>query len=156
MNVWKRKKKKSNNRDQEPLEIRDLSIHDVRKAIHSYADDKPGEVPLSVLIKKDLTLDYDLLAPYLQAIPKQPFYMSRETYELFEEQDRDLAIEIDLVQHAVDQYMKQTKEPPIIDNDPYKRINYYKLERLHLLQNRPSRDFYLTNEEFMITYKKPE
>lgn len=152
--MWNRKKKNSN--DQHPLEKKDLSIHDIRKAVHAYADNKPKEVPLSVLIKEDLTLDYELLAPYLKAIPTHTFYMSRETYELFEEQDKGLAIDLDLVQRAVDQYMKQTQELPIIDNDPYKRINYFKLERLHLLERRPNRDFYLTNEEFMITYKKPK
>lgn len=152
--MWNRNKKKS--RDQKPLEKQDLSISDVRKAVHAYADAKPSDVPLSVVIKEDLTLDYDLLAPYLKALPYKKYYMSRETYELFEEENKQLAIDIDLVQQAVDQYMKQTQEPPIIDNDPYKRVNYYKLERLHLLQQRPNRDFYLTNEEFMITYKKPE
>ncbi|WLR47595.1 DUF3939 domain-containing protein [Halobacillus litoralis] len=148
--MWSRKNRKPK------LEKKDLSIHDVRKAVHAYADAKSSDVPLSVIINEDLTLDYELLAPYLKAVPIQNFYMSRETYELFEEQDRDLALDIDLVQHAVDQYMKQTQEPPIIDDDPYKRISYYKLENHHLLQRRPERDFYLTKEEFMITYKKPE
>lgn len=152
--MWNRKKKNANN--QTPLEKKELSIDEVRKAVHAYADDKPTDVPLSVLIKEDLTLDYELLSPYLKAIPTQTFYMSRETYELFEEQYKELAIDLDLVQRAVDQYMQQTQELPIIDNDPYKRINYFKLERLQLLEQRPNRDFYLTNEEFMITYKKPK
>ncbi|KHE67887.1 DUF3939 domain-containing protein [Halobacillus sp. BBL2006] len=154
--MWNRKKKQQHKKEEQSLEVRDLSIHDVRKAVHSYADDKPSEVPLSVLIKEDLTLDYELLSPYLHAIPEKNFYMSRETYELFEEEDRDLAHDLDKVQWAVDQYMKQKQELPIIDHDPYKRINYYKLEKLGLLPERPDRDFYLTREEFMITYKKPE
>ncbi|WP_226576811.1 DUF3939 domain-containing protein [Halobacillus litoralis] len=155
--MWNRKKKKKpHSSEKEPLKRQDLSIHDVRKAVHAYADKKPSEVPLSVIIKEDLTLDYELLAPYLQGIPNKKYYMSRETYELFEEKDYELALEIDHVQHAVDEYIKQMQELPIIDTDPYKRISYYKLERLYLLQKRPNRDFYLTNEEHMITYKKPE
>ncbi|RWZ55199.1 DUF3939 domain-containing protein [Halobacillus fulvus] len=152
--MWKRNKKKE--KESKPLEVKELSIHDIRKAVHAFADAKSADVPLSVIIKDDLTLDYELLAPHLQALPDQPFYMSRETYELFEEKDYELAKEIDRVQQAVDAYMKQTGEPPVIDHDPYKRINYYKLERLYLLPERPKRDFYLTNEEFMITYKKPK
>ncbi|MYL30588.1 MULTISPECIES: DUF3939 domain-containing protein [Halobacillus] len=154
--MWKRKKKSSPTSKKQTLEVRDLSIHDVRKAVHAFADHKPGDVPLSVLINQDLTLDYDLLAPYLDGLPEKNYYMSRETYELFEEDDLDLAQDLDLVQYAVDQYMKLTQELPIIDHDPYKRINYYKLEKHDLLQRRPNRDFYLTDEEFMITYKKPK
>ncbi|WP_027956512.1 DUF3939 domain-containing protein [Halobacillus kuroshimensis] len=154
--MWKRKKKHSQDGRKQTLEVRDLSIHDVRKAVHTFADHKPVDVPLSVLINQDLTLDYDLLAPYLAGLPEKNYYMSRETYELFEEDDLDLAQDLDLVQHAVDQYMKQTQELPVIDHDPFKRINYYKLEKRDLLQRRPNRDFYLTDEEFMITYKKPE
>ncbi|CDQ21084.1 Protein of unknown function [Halobacillus karajensis] len=150
--MWSRKNKKSK---ETKVEKRDISIHEVRKAVHAFADSKPKEVPLSVVIKEDLTLDYKLLAPYLKAVPVQNFYMSRETYELFEEQDKDLALDIDLIQQAVDEYIEQTQELPIIDDDPYKRISYYKLERRDLLHRRPNRDFYLTNEEFMITYKKP-
>ncbi|MGV2621766.1 UNVERIFIED_CONTAM: DUF3939 domain-containing protein [Halobacillus marinus] len=150
--MWNRKKKQTGGKEPEQ---KDLSIHDIRKAVHSYADAKPKEVTLSVLIQDDLTLDYELLFPYLHAVPKDTFYMSRETYQLFEEQDKDLAHDIDMVQHALDLYMKQTQELPIIDGDPYKRISYYKLERLGLLPYRPERDFYLTKEEYMITYQKP-
>ncbi|MBH0228734.1 DUF3939 domain-containing protein [Halobacillus yeomjeoni] len=150
--MWKRSKKKSN----EPLEVKDLSIHDVRKAIHAFADQKQHDVPLSVLINEDLTLDYDLLSPFLHAKPEKKFYMSRETYELFEEKDHELAREIDTVQRAVDEYIKQAEELPVIETDPYRRINYYKLEKLDLLHERPERDYYLTREENMITYRKPK
>ncbi|MCP3033507.1 DUF3939 domain-containing protein [Halobacillus sp. A1] len=153
--MWKKKSNKGKE-DEKVLEVKDLSIHDVRKAIHAYADHKPKEVPLSVIINHDLTIDYHLLSPFIDGIPKKRFYMSKETYELFEEQDQELAKEIDLVQQAVDQYIEQTGETPVIDSDPYKRISYYKLERLFLLSERPQRDFYLTGEEYMITYKKPK
>ncbi|GGF15838.1 hypothetical protein GCM10010954_13100 [Halobacillus andaensis] len=151
--MWKRKKATE---EKTPLEVMDLSIHDVRKAVHKYAERKPNEVPLSVIINQDLTIDYDLLSPYIAGIPKKTYYMSKETYELFEEEDYELAKEMDMVQQAVDLYIQQTGDSPIIDMDPYKRISYYKLERLHLLTHRPEREFYLTNEEFMITYQKPK
>ncbi|WP_101843436.1 DUF3939 domain-containing protein [Halobacillus sp. Marseille-P3879] len=151
--MWKKKKTPQK---KAPLKLMDLSIHDVRKAIHTYAEKKPNEVPLSVIINKDLTIDYDLLSPYIAGIPKKRYYMSKETYELFEEEDYDLAKEMDMVQQAVDLYINQMGEAPTIDLDPYKRISYHKLDRLHLLPQRPERDFYLTNEEFMITYQKPK
>lgn len=151
-----RKRKKNAEKESRSLEERDLSIDDIRKAIHAFSEHKPDHVPLSVLIEDDLTLDYELLSPYLHAIPSQPFYMSKETYELFEEHEYDLAKEIDAVQHAVDLYMKEEQEAPVIEGDPYRRINYYKLKRLGLLQEKPKRDYFLTDEEFMITYKQPK
>ncbi|MFC7063552.1 DUF3939 domain-containing protein [Halobacillus seohaensis] len=151
--MWKKKNKKA---VQPSLEVKELSIQDVRKAVHAYADNKPNKVPLSVIIKQDLTIDYDLLSPYIEGIPQKTYYMSRETYEIFEEEDFELAQEIDRVQQAVDLYIQQSEDMPIIDMDPYKRISFFKLERLHLLSERPTRDFYLTDEEFMISYKKPE
>ncbi|MFD2924318.1 DUF3939 domain-containing protein [Halobacillus naozhouensis] len=154
--MWKKKKEKHQQKQEQSLEVKDLSLDEVRRAIHKYAADKPDEIPLKVLINNDLTLDYALLAPYLHGIPKQNYYMSRETYEIFTEEDKQLAYDIDAVQHAVDQYIQQTQEPPVIEGDPYKKINYFKLEGLGLLPERPERDFYLTNEEFMITYKKPD
>ncbi|UOQ92786.1 DUF3939 domain-containing protein [Halobacillus shinanisalinarum] len=133
--MWKRKQNKEQSRKDDSLEIKDLSIDEVRKAIHMYADHKSGEIPLSVLIKSDLTLDYQLLAPYLHGTPKQRYYMSRETYELFTEENQQLAHDLDRVQQAVDQYMQQTQEPPIIEGDPYKKISYFMLESLGLLSD---------------------
>ncbi|WP_173916994.1 DUF3939 domain-containing protein [Halobacillus sp. Marseille-Q1614] len=153
--MWKRKRREEAE-DRKVLEIKDLSIHDVRRAVHRYADHKPKGVPLSVIINEDLTLDYQLLSPYIDGIPKKKYYMSRETYELFEEEDLQLAKDLDMVQQAVDKYIQQTNELPVIDVDPYKRVSYFKLEKLNLLPQRPDQDFYITNEEFLITYQKPK
>ncbi|WP_181349192.1 DUF3939 domain-containing protein [Thalassobacillus sp. CUG 92003] len=151
--MWKRKKKKVTP-EPEQLETRSMTLDEVRKAVHAYADDMPDGVPLSVIINHDLTLDYDLLSPYLKGKPEETFYMSRETYELFEADNRELAVELDMIQRAVDQYMEQTGELPIIESDPYRRVNFFKLERLTLIPYRPEREYYVTQEEFLVTYKK--
>ncbi|QST00753.1 DUF3939 domain-containing protein [Pontibacillus sp. ALD_SL1] len=148
---WNKKKKK-----QEQLEIKDLPLSQVRKAIHEFTDHLPDGVELRTVINEDLTLDYNLLAPYLKGIPKNTYYMSKETYELFEEKDHQLALDLDHIQRAVDHYIKQNKELPIIENDPYFKVNYFKLEKAGLIHERPERDFYITDDEHMITYKRPE
>ena len=111
-------------------------------------------IHLSIIIKDDLTIDYELLGPYLKAIPKETYYMSKETYEIFPEEKKKLAEEIDMVQRAVDKYMSITKELPVIDGDPYHKVSYFKLEKLNLIAYRPDTTFYITDEEFLITYKK--
>ncbi|MFD1017786.1 DUF3939 domain-containing protein [Thalassobacillus hwangdonensis] len=153
--MWKRKKQKKSEEKIE-YEKRSIPIEEVRKAIHQYAAQMPDGVPLSVIIHEDLTIDYDLLSPYLNGIPTETYYMSKETYELFPEQDYQLAKDLDTVQRAVDHYIKSTKEVPVIDDDPSKRVSFFKLEREHLLPYRPGRDFYITDEEFLVTYKAPK
>ena len=150
--MWiRRKKKKSAPRE---LETMDLSLNDIRKAINDYAEKKSDRVPLSVIINEDLTIDYELLAHFIEGKPRKTFYMSRETYEVFEEENLQLAKDINMMQRAVDAYVQQEKELPIIEDDPYRRVNCYKLERLGLITHRPDREFYITKEEYMVDYER--
>lgn len=157
--MWWNKKKKQEKQEEQSEErypVKDISIHELRQAIHTFMDQMPDGVELQTIINEDLTIDYHFIAPYLKAIPKQTFYMSKETYEVFEEKDHQLAVDIDNVQKAVDQYIKQTQELPTIEGDPYRKVNYYKLEKIGLLNYRPDVDFYITKDEFLISYEKPE
>jgi hypothetical protein len=152
--MWKRKKKKKALPDLSSYPKRSVSMEELRKAIDQFAQSLKQGIPLSIIIKDDLTIDYQLIAPYLKAVPEEIYYMSKETYEIFPEDKKELALELDIVQKAVDQYMEITKELPIMDGDPYKQVNYFKLEKLNLLPERPKHKFYITDEEYLITYKK--
>lgn len=156
--MWWNKKNKQNKEEKsikERYPKKDVSIHELRQAIHSFRDQMADGVELQTIINDDLTIHYDFIAPYLKAIPNQTYYMSKETYEVFEEKDYQLAVDLDNVQRAVDQYMRQTKELPIIDGDSHRKVNYFKLEKLGLLTYRPDRDFYITTNEFLVSYEKP-
>ncbi|WP_138419753.1 DUF3939 domain-containing protein [Aquibacillus sediminis] len=135
--------------------IKDVSLSELKQAIREYSSQLPNDIPLSVLINDDLSINYQLLSPILKAIPEKDYYMSRETYEVFEEQDYQLAIELDRVQKAVDQYVEQKGELPVIYGDPYKKVSFHKLEQLQLIDERPKYEFYITDDEYLITYKKP-
>lgn len=153
--MWFKKKQKEQKKE-EKFPIKDVSLEEVRYAIHEYSRTLPPNVPLKVIIKDDLSIDYTLLAPILKAIPKQTYYMSKETYDLFEEKDKHIAEEMDQIQRAVDNYIAQKKELPVIDHDPYRKVSFYKLEQLNLIKKRPDRDFYITDQEELVTTKKPE
>lgn len=133
------------------LPIEDVSIEEVKHAVAQFSKEKPDGVHLSVLIKEDLGIDYNLLAPYLRAIPSKVYFMSRETYEIFE--DQSFAKSIDLIQKAVDQYIDTEGKFPVVDRNPEMKICYYKLHPY--LTERPSFDTYLTADENLITWKKP-
>ncbi|WP_226038054.1 DUF3939 domain-containing protein [Aquibacillus saliphilus] len=155
--MWKKNKNKKQKKQAKlpKYPIRDIPLFELKKAIDKYSDQLPNQIPLSVIINDDLTLNFQLLAPFLKGIPEQTYYMTRETYDLFEEKDQQLAFDIDMIQKAVDDYMQQTKELPVINGDPYKKVSFFKLEKLNLIEYRPELAFYLTDEEYLITYKKP-
>lgn len=152
--MWFKKKKKE--KKEKTLPKKDLSLDEVRYAIHEYSRELPPNVPLKIIIKDDLSIDYTLLAPLLKAIPEKTYYMSKETYDLFEEEEKHIAHALDLVQRAVDNYIAQKKELPIIDYDPYRKVSFFKLEQLNLIDERLEMDFYITDQEQLVTTVKPE
>ncbi|SDL99720.1 DUF3939 domain-containing protein [Sediminibacillus halophilus] len=153
--MWKKSKKLKNDSQQKQLPARPVSLSEVKDAVRRYSAELASEIPLQVIINSDRTIDYQLLAPYLEAKPQQTYYMSRETYEIFEEKDKQLAEDLDKVQQAVDHYREQTGKLPITEGDPDKQVNYLKLEKLGLLSNRPDRPFFITEEEDMVTHRQP-
>lgn len=148
--MWFKKKKK------EKYPVRDVAIEEIHAAIHQYEKELSENIPLRVLIQEDGSLDLSLLAPFLKAIPKQTYYMSKETYDVFTEDEKHLAEVLDIVQRAVDQYIYQTNSLPIIDHDPYQKVNFFKLEQLGLIKERPDIDFYISDLEHLVTMKKPD
>ncbi|KGX84797.1 DUF3939 domain-containing protein [Pontibacillus litoralis] len=155
---WKRKqqRKKEENKERHVLNQRNVSLLELRQAIYRYMNNLPDGIELQTIINEDNTIDYELLSPYLGAIPIETYYMSKETYEVFEEHDYHLVLDIDRIQQAVDKYMKQMSELPVIEGDPFNKVNFYKLEKAGLLKERPDRVFYMTEDEYMITHRQPE
>jgi len=129
----------------------EISIEEVRRAAASFAKEKPEGVHFSVLINEDNEIDYKFLLPYLKAIPLKTYYISRETYEIFE--DKAFAQMIDRIQRAVDKYIDLEGKFPIVDGNPEMKIHYMKLQPY--LKETPSFDTYLTPDENLITWRKP-
>ena len=152
--MWFFRKRKKKEVKQYP--VKSISYEEIREAIREYGKTLPNNVPLGVIIQDNLEIDYQLLSPFLKAVPKERYYMSKETYEIFTEEEKHIAEAIDKIQRAVDQYVDIKKELPVIDDDPYRKVSYHKLEQLQLLEKRPSIDFYITKEEYLITRQKPE
>lgn len=133
-----------------------FDIDTVKKAVREFADQAPKGVTTRTLVKDDHSIDFDLLKPYLQGIPDRNFYMSKETYEIFEEKDRTIPYYLDIIQFAVDQYVNMYKKIPITQGDPYRKVSYLLLEKSNLIHERPTIDLYITNDEYLITHKKPK
>ncbi|WP_413302358.1 AtpZ/AtpI family protein [Bacillus sp. 1P10SD] len=145
--------KSAQNKDYPVIEV---SIDEVRKAVRTFSDNLPKGVYRTIIVQEDNSIDFNQLAPILGGIPSKKYYMSKETYDLFEENEKQIPIEMDMVQKAVDQYVKDHKEFPMLKFDPQHRVNYYQLLQDHYLKKAPEIQFYLTDLDGLITHIKPQ
>jgi len=134
----------------------EANLEDVIKAVRTYSEKLPKGVYRTILVKDDFSIDFEPLAPILKGIPSQHFYMSKETYDIFEEHEKELPPIIDKVQKAVDQYVKDHKKYPMLPFDPMRRVNYYLLMQDHYLNEMPSIDLYITDYDGLISHHKPK
>jgi 5-bromo-4-chloroindolyl phosphate hydrolysis protein len=133
----------------------EVTLEEVRKAIREFSDNLPKGVYRTILVKEDNSIDFEQLASILKGLPTKKYYMSKETYDLFEENEKQIPIEMDRVQKAVDQYVKEHKEFPMLKFDPDHRVNYYQLLQEHYLNSPPEIQFYITDLDGLVTHIKP-
>ncbi|WP_369445737.1 DUF3939 domain-containing protein [Neobacillus sp. BF23-41] len=136
--------------------IVDVTVEGVRKAIRAFSDNLPKGVYRTILVQEDNRIDFKQLAPLLGGIPSRKFYMSKETYDLFEESEKQIPLEMDIVQKAVDLYVKEHKEFPMLKFDPQHKVNYFQLKQEHYLKEEPKIQFYITDLDGLITHIKPQ
>lgn len=155
--MWKRKKDKSISIKEENLynEPSHVDLETVKKAVREFADKAPKGITTRVLVKDDQSIDFDLLKPYLKGIPDKRFYMSKETYEIFEEEDKKIPFYLDMIQNAVDRYIEMYHKVPITPGDPYLKVNYLLLKKNNLIHEIPEIELFITEDENLITHKRP-
>jgi hypothetical protein len=146
---------------QEPTTTRSYPIIDVtkdqvRNAIRTYSDELPKGVYRTIVVNDDYSIDFSKLTHILKGIPSKPFYMSKETYDVFEEFEKDIPAIMDQVQKAVDAYKRDHQQYPIIQYDSHKKVNYYLLRNEHYLHFKPEIDFYITEYDGIISHIKPK
>jgi Protein of unknown function (DUF3939)/Putative F0F1-ATPase subunit Ca2+/Mg2+ transporter len=133
----------------------DVYLEEVRNAIRKFSDSLPKGVYRTILVNDDNSIDFTQLAHILGGIPSKKFYMSKETYDIFEESDKAIPVEMDKVQKAVDLYVKEKNEYPMLQFDPSRRVNYYQLLQEHYLKERPEIQFYITDVDGLVSHIKP-
>lgn len=152
--IWLRKKPKADadkTHHKKHLPVIPMNIKQVKRAVREFENQLPKGIDRTVLLGKDHRIDFTLLAPFLDGVPDKPFYMSKETYEIFSEEEADTARYMDEVQRAVDFYIDEKGAMPLVENDPNRKISYYLLERGMFLKQRPPMDFYMTRYDHLIS-----
>lgn len=133
----------------------EATLYDVQRAVKNYSADLPKGISRTILVKADNSIDFDKLAPYLNGIPSKSFFMSKETFEIFEEKDKQIPPIMDNIQKAVYMFYKTNGKYPMMPYDALNRINYYQLLQDHYIQEKPEIDLYLTDYNGLITHIKP-
>lgn len=133
-----------------------VTLQQVKDAVRRFELQLQEGIRRTVLVQEDHSINFELLMPFLGGIPDQPFYMSRETYEIFTEEEKDIPRYLDLVQRAVDAFIYDHRTAPVVPSDVFLRIDTKLLVDQNYLQEEPPMLFYYTNEEEMITHKKPD
>ncbi|SDN71306.1 DUF3939 domain-containing protein [Alkalicoccus daliensis] len=151
--MFGRKRKGNPEKDQENKEpdIIECSIDDVRGAVSLFMKDADDRLSLRAIINADNKIDFSFLHDYLGGVPDRPFYMSKETFDIFA--DPDFARHIDRAQIACDQYFLEKGEHPVAPGDSSGKINYFKLK--NYLKEEPPFDLFLHPEDRMVTHRKP-
>ncbi len=134
----------------------DVSLEEVRLAIRKFSDNLPEGTYRTILVKDDYSIDFSQLTQYLKGIPTKKFYMSKETYDVFDETGKAIPEIMDKVQKAVDLYLKEHGELPLLQYDPLRKINIYQLTQDGYLDTVPDFDFFLTDYDGIITNIKPK
>lgn len=151
MVMWRRRRAEKS--EDETRATVDLTLHDIRKAVLKYEDDMPEGITRTALITKDGSLDLTKLKRYLGVNTDQKFYLSRETFEIFSEEDRHIPYHLDRVQAALDDYVRDTGKLPILPESTDYEVDIRLLVSEHYLEEIPPIPFYVTEQEFMLTHR---
>lgn len=146
------KKWKKESKGEESYPTISVTIEQVRQAVNEYADGLAKGISLRSIVQDDHSINFDLLKSTLKGKPDRPFYMAKETFEIFE--TADLPKQIDHVQKAVDQYIQEHGEEPVIPGNLYGKISYFMIK--HYLTIEPEIELYLDSKDKLVTHRRPE
>jgi len=150
---WKRK----NSRKPPPAELKPtihVTLEQVKKAVLNFEVDMPKGITRKSLLLPDGSLELARLSRYLGGVSDQKFYLSKETYEIFEEVDREIPYFLDIVQVAVDDYVEERGKLPVLNNSQCNQVDVRLLKEQHYLKELPPFPLYITDQEMLLTHKR--
>ncbi|MCM3038137.1 DUF3939 domain-containing protein [Paenibacillus motobuensis] len=140
----------------EPKPAIHVTLEQVKKAVLQFEADMPKGISRKSLLLSDGSLELSRLSRYLGGVSDQKFYLSRETYEIFEEADREIPYYLDIVQVAVDDYIEDRGKIPVLGNSQYNQVDVRLLRDQHYLKELPPFPLYITDQEMLLTHRRKE
>lgn len=136
----------------------DITLPQLREAIHEYEQTLPKGVNRTVLLDESQEIDLDRLKRYLPGKPRQRFYMSKETFHIAAEDERDIVYEMDQVQRALDLYFEQENKLPLRKFQQTAQLDLTRLRDGGYLKVLPKRPYFIVDETLIVSLepKPPE
>ncbi|MBN3526305.1 DUF3939 domain-containing protein [Paenibacillus apiarius] len=147
---WFKRRKQQQKQQIAPIHV---SLQDVKRAVLQFENDMPEQIQRTTLLTEDQSIDLKRISRYLGGVSDQKFYMSRYTYEIFEENDKLIPLYLDMVQSAVDDYMDEHPDLPVMTGTRNRQVHYDLLMQRHYLKEKPPIPLYLTTEQFLLTHE---
>lgn len=152
-NWWQRLTQK----EEVPEEDIDLTLPQLREAIHEYEQTLPKGVNRTVLLDESQEIDLARLKKHLPGKPRQRFYMSKETFHIVPETEREVVYEMDQVQRALDLYFEQEKKIPLRKFQQTLQLDLTRLREGGYLKVLPKRPYYVVDETLIVSLEpKPQ
>ena len=153
-NWWQRLTQKEEVTEQEI----DLTLPQLREAIHEYEQTLPKGVNRTVLLNETQEINMARLKKHLPGKPRQRFYMSKETFHIVPEDEKELVYEMDQVQRALDLYFEQEKKIPFRQFQQTLQLDLTRLREGGYLKVLPKRPYYVVDETLIVSLepKPPE
>ncbi|WP_334072888.1 MULTISPECIES: DUF3939 domain-containing protein [Paenibacillus] len=153
MLLWLKNLRKQRQAAHVPSSVQ-VSLEEVKKAVLQYEAEMPDGINRKTLVLPDGSLDLKRLARYMGGSSEQKFYLSRETYEIFAEADREIPYYLDMVQVAVDHYVEQTGKLPVLGPNQPDQVDFRLLIRERYLKEIPPFPLYITDQEMLLTHRQ--
>ncbi|WMT39084.1 DUF3939 domain-containing protein [Paenibacillus sp. D2_2] len=118
--------------------------------------DMPKGITRKSLLLPDGSLELSRLSRYLGGVSDQKFFLSKETYEIFEEVDREIPYFLDIVQVAVDDYVEERGRLPVLNNSQHNQVDVRLLRDQHYLKELPPFPLYITDQEMLLSHRRKE
>jgi len=130
-----------------------VTLPQIKQAVRKFEEEMPSPINRTALMLEDKSIDLIRLKRYLGGVSEQKFYMSRETFEIFAEEDKLVPYYLDMVQSAVDNYINDTGKLPLLEDSWLPEVHYRLLSTERYLQETPPFPLYITDEEMMLTHR---
>ncbi|MCL6602921.1 MAG: DUF3939 domain-containing protein [Paenibacillus sp.] len=130
-----------------------VTLPQIKQAVRKFEEEMPSPINRTALILDDKSIDLNRLKRYLGGVSEQKFYMSRETFEIFAEEDKLVPYYLDMVQSAVDNYINDTGKLPLLEDSWLPEVHYRLLSTERYLKETPPFPLYITDEEMMLTHR---
>lgn len=147
-NWWQRLTQKEKLTEQEDV---DITLPQLREAIHEYEQTLPKGINRTVLLDDTQEIDLDRLKKQLRGKPRQRFYMSKETFHIVPEEEKELVYEMDQVQRALDLYFEQEKKLPLRQFQQTLQLDLTRLREGGYLKVLPKRPYYVVDETLIVS-----